>query len=281
MHYSLFGSGVYRMSPQFLDWLDGCGAYKICFFQDEFYYCGRRFQFLNDHASTACSRMSPATYFDRGLRGYTRAAAGVQRPRIRQRGPARGGRAARAPASVRPVDVGYRGRPLPVYMGRGSQEKAEIGHAVRSAGGVRGPTLDIDTSERGRLYGEAWYEFIASCRYILGVESGVSLFDLEDEVRHEYHGCSRRASTRRSSSSSTARSAAGTDRSPTGRSARATSRPPRWTCQVLFEGPYSGAMEPMVHYIPLRKDYSNFDEVSSACATRTSGASWSPTPSVT
>ncbi len=40
--------------------------------------------------------------------------------------------------------------------------------------------------KRGRLYGEDWYEFIASCRYVLGVESGVSLFDLEDEVRHEY-----------------------------------------------------------------------------------------------
>ena len=32
-------------------------------------------------------------------------------------------------------------------------------------------------------------------------------------------------------------------------------------CQVLFEGRYSGVMEPMRHYIPLRKDFSNFDEV--------------------
>ena len=32
-------------------------------------------------------------------------------------------------------------------------------------------------------------------------------------------------------------------------------------CQILFEGHYSGAMEPMRHYIPLRKDFSNFDEV--------------------
>ena len=29
----------------------------------------------------------------------------------------------------------------------------------------------------------------------------------------------------------------------------------------MFEGHYSGAMQPMVHYIPLRKDFSNFDEV--------------------
>ena len=29
----------------------------------------------------------------------------------------------------------------------------------------------------------------------------------------------------------------------------------------LFEGRYAGAMEPMRHYIPLRKDFWNFDEV--------------------
>ncbi len=32
-------------------------------------------------------------------------------------------------------------------------------------------------------------------------------------------------------------------------------------CQVLFAGRYSGAMEPMVHYIPLAKDFSNIDRV--------------------
>ena len=32
-------------------------------------------------------------------------------------------------------------------------------------------------------------------------------------------------------------------------------------CQILFEGRYAGLLEPMVHYIPLRKDFSNLDEV--------------------
>ena len=32
-------------------------------------------------------------------------------------------------------------------------------------------------------------------------------------------------------------------------------------CQILLEGKYSGVMRPMVHYIPLKKDFSNFDEV--------------------
>jgi len=33
------------------------------------------------------------------------------------------------------------------------------------------------------------------------------------------------------------------------------------SCQILFEGRYSGILKPMVHYIPLKKDFSNFEEV--------------------
>jgi hypothetical protein len=32
-------------------------------------------------------------------------------------------------------------------------------------------------------------------------------------------------------------------------------------CQILFEGQYAGIMQPMVHYLPLKKDFSNFEEV--------------------
>ena len=32
-------------------------------------------------------------------------------------------------------------------------------------------------------------------------------------------------------------------------------------CQVLFEGEYSDVLRPMVHYVPLKKDFSNFDQV--------------------
>ena len=32
-------------------------------------------------------------------------------------------------------------------------------------------------------------------------------------------------------------------------------------CQILYEGNYSGAMHPLVHYIPLKRDFSNFNDV--------------------
>jgi hypothetical protein len=123
-----------------------------------------------------------------------------------------------------------------------------------------GLRLDLATREGDRLYGDDWYRFIANCRSVLGVESGVSAFDLEDEVLSEYE-----------------------QRLAEGRAVGLgdLSTLPRWedvvyyrtisprhfeaaalrVCQVLFEGRYSGILEPMVHYIPLRKDFSNFDEV--------------------
>jgi hypothetical protein len=33
------------------------------------------------------------------------------------------------------------------------------------------------------------------------------------------------------------------------------------SCQILFEGDYSGVLRPMVHYIPLRKDFANLETV--------------------
>lgn len=263
MHYSMFGSGVYQLPPRFLEWLDRSKAYKVCFFQDEFYYCGRRFRFLNEHAVDCVFTHVRPQYFDQVYGKYTHV------PRLEYNIPGYVSEellvaAARhtRPEHARTVDVGYRGRPLPLYMGRGSQEKADIGIRFAELAADNGLSLDIDISEAGRLYGEQWYEFIASCRHILGVESGVTLFDLEDEVRHEY--ASRLERGEQPTLEELERGALGRW---DGQIPYRTISPRHFeaaalhTCQVLYEGWYSGAMEPMVHYIPLRNDFSNFGDV--------------------
>jgi hypothetical protein len=139
-------------------------------------------------------------------------------------------------------------------------EKHEIGVRFGELARDSGLRLDLAAGEGDRLYGDDWYCFMANCRCMLGVESGVSCFDLEDEVLDEFTQRLR-------------------DGLPVGIEDLETL--PRWedvvyyrtvsprhfeaaalgVSQVLFEGRYSGVMEPMVHYIPLRKDFSNFDEV--------------------
>jgi hypothetical protein len=263
LHYSLFGSGNYKLGARFLDYIASSGAYTVAFFQDEFYFCQKRFAFLNEHPIDCVYTHVDPEHFDDVYGKYTSV------PRLEHNLPGYVSReliesAERfaLPDAQRPIDVGYRGRPLPIYMGRGSQEKVEIGRRFRELAAESGLVLDIDLSEKGRLYGSAWNEFMGRCRAVLGVESGVSLFDLEDEVRLEWE---RIAEERPDVTlEELERGALGRW---DGRIPYRTASPRHFeaaafrSCQVLFEGRYSGVLEPMRHYIPLRKDFSNMEEV--------------------
>jgi hypothetical protein len=261
IHYCVFGMGAYRLSEEWLDYLDASEAYKVAFFQDECTRCQRRFRFLDDHSIDCVYTCLEPSEFGKVYERYTSVPKLVSNVPgyVPAELPEIGRRFTIADAD-RTVDVGYRGRPLPAYLGRGAMEKHEIGVRFAELARDTGLRLDLATSEGERLYGDDWYRFIANCKCVLGVESGVSAFDLEDEVMNEYD----------------ARVAEGL---PVGLDDLRTL--PRWedvvyyrtisprhfeaaalrVCQVLFEGRYSGALEPMVHYIPLAKDFSNFDEV--------------------
>jgi hypothetical protein len=109
--------------------------------------------------------------------------------------------------------------------------------------------LDIAVDEESRIYGDAWFHFLANCRGVLGVEAGVSIFDVEDAVRTEWER--------------TGTVPEGWENNVYYRtvSPRHFEAAALRVCQILYEGAYSGALEPNVHYIPLAKDFSNFDEV--------------------
>ena len=261
LHYSVFGMGVYRLKEPWRAWLKESSAYKIAFFQDECTRCQRRFRFLDEHRIDCVYTCLEPSEFGKVYGRYTEV------PRLVSNIPGYVGDELVAaaerfavPDEERTVDVGYRGRPLPAYLGRGAQEKHVIGVRFAELAAGSGLRLDLAGAETDRLYGDDWYRFMANCRCVLGVESGVSAFDLEDEVLSEYE---RRVAEGR---------AVGLDD---------LESLPRWEdvvyyrtisprhfeaaafriCQILFEGRYSGILEPMKHYIPLKKDFSNVDEV--------------------
>ena len=137
------------------------------------------------------------------------------------------------PDRERPIDIGYRGRRPPLDWGGAAQEKYEIAVQFRERAAATGLNLDIETDEHMRIYGRAWPRFIANCKGVLGTESGAEITDPVSGASVPYRTISPRhfeAAALRS-------------------------------VQILYEGRYSGALEPMVHYLPLRKDFSNFDEV--------------------
>jgi len=167
------------------------------------------------------------------------------------------------PEERRTTDVGYRGRKLEYYMGRGAQEKYEIATNFKEKANGLGLKLDIEAEEAKRIYGEKWYQFIGNCRSLLGVEAGVSIFDVEDVVYKRYQRLI--ASNPRISFEEMSKQLGFKEWED--RIYYRTISPRHFEAaafrvsQILFEGSYSGIMEPMVHYIPLKKDFSNFDEV--------------------
>jgi hypothetical protein len=264
LHYSLFGTGRYYLNAQFLDYLAYCEhSYKIAFFQDEFRYCQKRFEFLNRYRVDCVYTLIEPAYFKDVYQKYT----SVPKLVYSLAGYVSDDLLAAAPKYTKPdhertIDVGYRGRRLAFYMGKGAQEKREIGVEFEARSQGLGLTLDIEDEEQKRIYGDAWYEFIANCRAVLGVEAGVSVFDLEDKVRVE---CERLLAFNPNMSFDeiSARVLAPWENNVYYRtiSPRHFEAAAFRVCQILFEGSYSGLMQPMVHFIPLKKDFSNFDEV--------------------
>ena len=128
VHYCVFGMGPYRLDERWLDWLDRSKAYKVAFFQDECTRCQRRFRFLNEHAFDCVYTCLEPSEFGKVYGRYTDVPKLVSNVPgyVPEHLPEVGRRFAR-PDAEREIDVGYRGRPLPAYLGRGAMEKHEIG----------------------------------------------------------------------------------------------------------------------------------------------------------
>lgn len=166
------------------------------------------------------------------------------------------------PIKQRSIDVGYRGRKLSAWYGELAWEKWSI--VDKWFEHVEKNTLRVDLSylESKRIYGDRWGDFLKSCKTTLGVESGASVMDftgdlektvelyelthpndsffdiqkkylLPHEGRHKLNQISPRCFE-----------------------AIALK-----TVLVLYEGEYSGILVPNRHYIMLKKDFSNIQDV--------------------
>jgi hypothetical protein len=170
-----------------------------------------------------------------------------------------------APIRERALDVAYRGRRLPYSLGELGTEKWRIVPQFLAATRLEGLVTDLSCDDKDRLYGEAWVRLLTSSKCMLGVESGASVFDFTGRIAHDVE---RYLSERPAAEFEEVR-----DRifaAEEGR-IRVNQIPPRCfeaaalrTAMILFEGGYSGVMEPWRHYVPLRKDFSNIGEVVSA-----------------
>ena len=165
------------------------------------------------------------------------------------------------PMEDRTIDVGYRARKCPFFLGRKSHEKYEIGSRFLARTHATDLNCDISSQEKDRIYGSKWIEFVSNCRTTLGTESGASLIDFTGKIEY---GLNRWQAFH---------PFANFDDVPShfleedGRidlqviSPRCFEAAALGTVMVMYPGEYSGLLEPGVHYIPLEKDFSNFEKV--------------------
>ena len=161
-------------------------------------------------------------------------------------------------ASDRDVDLGFRCADAPAYLGH--RERREIAEYFQAHAGRFGLTVDISMDDGQRFAEPEWAAFLNRCRGQLGTEAGGDYFDLDDRTRLEVNAF---VTEHPDADFEQIRQQffAGRPRQPlrilSGRNVEAAGTR---TAQILFEGQYDGFFEPDVHYIPLKKDFSNADD---------------------
>jgi len=166
------------------------------------------------------------------------------------------------PTDARPLDIGYRGRPVPFWLGSLGQEKTWIVDRTLRDASRHGLAVDLSYDEKSRIYGDAWPTFLESCKAVLGSESGASVCDFTDEIRL----CVDAHLAREPGDTYEEVEAAcfpGMD----GKVVIATISPRMFeaaalrTLMILYEGEYAGVFTAGRHFVALKKDHSNFDDV--------------------
>ncbi len=262
LHYSVRLIGEDYIAPSVAAALPGFAGLKVLFIQDEYdatetarrwierLGIGLVFTCVPDAYREAVYPQArfPNTTFVQTLTGYV--PAEYERPLDA------------TPIAARPLTLAYRGRELAVWYGRLAHEKVEIAWRMKALCAERGVPADIEWTEDKRIYGADWFRFLTSARATLATESGANVFDFHGDIKRAVQA-DQQAHPELGWEALYQRHVAAHDGH-----IRMNQVSPRvfeaiavGTALVLFEGEYSGVLQPDRHYIPLAKDYRNVDEV--------------------
>lgn len=166
------------------------------------------------------------------------------------------------PYKDRPIDVSYRALKLPAFYGRLGLEKNLIGEKFSYHAAGMDLELDISNDINKRLWGRDWHQFLQKSKAVLGVEGSSSVVDSGRKIFDaaiEYEKRNPEAPFEKIEKMHFN----GLDISDMQRSLS-----PRnfeysaFKClMILYEGAYEGVLIPHRHYVPLKKDFSNIQEV--------------------
>jgi hypothetical protein len=160
------------------------------------------------------------------------------------------------------IDVGYRSRKTPFWLGTLGLEKWKIvDNFINHTKDVNLVT-DMSYEESDRIYGKKWPKFLYSCKATLGVESGSSVFDFTGAVQKNVENyVSLNPNVEFDEVFEIFLKDLDGKINLNQISPRVFETAMYKTLLILFEGEYSGILTPWKHYVPLKKDFSNIEEV--------------------
>lgn len=241
-------------------------AVKVALAQDEFYNTDLLDRFIREFGISHVFTLSPETEwrkiypgvdpaqvrFHRALPGY------LDERRLREIT-----RQAEAEED-RPITIGYRAvkeQNMP-WLGRHGFLKLEIADLFETYARKFGISTDISTRAKDVLLGNAWYGFLLRSKYMIAIEGGASILDRDGSVREKTEAY---LAEHPHASFDEVEQACFPGRdgelnymaiSPKHLESCATR-----TCQILVEGEYNGILTPGTHYIELKRDFSNVEQV--------------------
>ncbi len=174
------------------------------------------------------------------------------------------------PFGDRPIDIGYRARMLPAYFGRHGQLKYRLVGIFNKA--LKGKCLNTDiqntnhtfTDENAKVvkHGRSWYDFLLSCKAFIGCEGGSSLLDFDGSIKERIFEYSLKYPNA-DFDEIEEKCFKGLDYNIScfALSPRHFEAVMTKTLQILVEGNYGGIFKAWEHYIPVKGDFSNLDEI--------------------
>ena len=165
----------------------------------------------------------------------------------------------------RPIDLGQRVREMPPHLGRLAQAKARQAVAMADAASDAGFVVDVSTRVEDSFIGTAWFDFLASCKFTVGMKGGASLHDPYGLIHTKVQSyVARHPQATFDEIERACFKGKDMKHEFTAISPRLFEAAMAGTCQILQREDYLGVLEPWRDYIPLERDLSNMDEVLAA-----------------
>lgn len=167
------------------------------------------------------------------------------------------------PFMDRDVDVGQRVRLLPPHFGDIASTKGLFAERFGIEAEQRGFTCDISTKESDAFTGLEWLRFLGNSRFTIGARSGASIRDPFGTLGWKSTRLQSRGKNFEAISSALKLSKMDQfDFSAV--SPRIFEAASMGVCQILDERVHLDGLKPWVHFLPLKHDFSNLDEVFAA-----------------